>query len=362
MPLKELERLKAVNRFLRIDFSKEKELQEIVDLAAVICNTPTALITLLDHDTQHIKFKTGFNQLTTGREEAFCNYVLGTQEVLMVPDARLDERFIRNPLVIGDPNIRFYAGSPLNTSDGHTLGSLCVIDQYPKELTGMQLQMLEVLSRQVIQLLEFDVSLNVLKEQLMKAKDTEIKLRSFFESSNGCHLLLDKNLEVLAFNKASSEFIEKHYQGKLKIGTLVTDFIHHEHLPTFIINCNAAISGFPVELEIPLTYANGQRYWWAISYEPAYNPDGEIIGVSYNATDITRRIEQEQKVWAQNESLRHIAYIQSHEIRRPVASILGLVNVFEAEDFKATRSELLMLKEAAQELDEKIRRIVGHAD
>jgi len=358
MPLKELERLQAVNRFLKLDFSKEKELQEIVNLAAVICGAPTALITLIDHDTQHIKFKTGFSGITSAREHAFCNHILGTSEVMTVPDAQLDERFHNNPLVIGDPNIRFYAGTALNTSDGHSLGSLCVLGQEPQELTTIQVQMLDILSRQVIHLMEFDASLTILKEQFIKAKDSEIKLRSFFESSTACHLLLDEELKLLAFNRAASEFVGGHYKAKLEVGMPVTGFIHPEHVAAFKINCEKAMSGIAVQVERPLTY-DGRSIWWALTFEPARNPDGEIIGVSYNATDITRRIEQEQKVWAQNESLRRIAYIQSHEMRRPVASILGLVNLFECEDFTATREELMMLKQASEELDEKIRMIVG---
>lgn len=360
MPLKELERLQAVNRFLKLEFSKEEELQEIVELAATICGTPTALITIIDENTQHIKFKKGFDRVTTTRQEAFCSYHLDQSDVMIVPDAQLDERFASNPLVTGNPNIRFYAGAPITTNDGQSLGSLCVIDQEPRTLTPMQQQMLEILSRQVIHLLEFDASLSILKEQFIQAKESEIKLRSFFESSSACHLLLNKELKVLAFNKAAGKFVEKNYNATLSIGIKVTDFIHPEHVPAFVTNCNTALNGTAVELEKNLTYRNGQNLWWALTYEPARNTDGEIIGVSYNATDITRRIEQEQKVWMQNKSLRRIAYIQSHEMRRPVASILGLIELFEHEGFTATREELILLKAAADELDDKIKTIVGY--
>jgi PAS domain S-box-containing protein len=360
MQLKEWERLQAVNRFVNLEFSKEEELQEIVELAAAICGTPTALITLIDENTQHIKFKKGFDRFTTTREESFCSYHLDQPEVMIVPDAQLDARFADNPLVTGSPNIRFYAGAPISTSDGQSLGSLCVIDQEPRTLTGMQQQMLEILSRQVIHLLEFEASLSILKEQVIQAKKSEIKLRSFFESSSACHLLLNKELEVMAFNKAASQFVKKNYDVTLAVGIKATDFIPTEHVPDFITNCNTALGGRDVELEKNFTYRSGENIWWTLTYSPARNPDGEIIGVSYNATDITRRIEQEQKVWAQNKSLRRIASIQSHEIRGPVASILGLVGLFERENFTATREELKLLKVAAEKLDERIRTIIGH--
>lgn len=135
MPLRELERLQAVNRFIKLEISKEKELQEIVELAASICGTPTALITLIGEDMQYIRFKTGFKYNTTRRKDAFCNHVIEQDELFMVLDTDLDNRFINNPLVTGGPHIRFYAASPLTTQDGHHLGSLCVIGQAPGELS-----------------------------------------------------------------------------------------------------------------------------------------------------------------------------------------------------------------------------------
>lgn len=110
MPLREILRLQAVNRFLKLEIDKEKELQAIVELAARICGTPTALITMVDDDTQYIKFKVGSDLETTDREQAFCNELIKLFEVLMVPDALLDKRFQNNPNVIGGCGIRFYAG------------------------------------------------------------------------------------------------------------------------------------------------------------------------------------------------------------------------------------------------------------
>src|SRR5471030_75989 len=109
MPQKELERLQAVTRFLKLKVSKEKEIQEIVELAAEICQTPTALITLLDHDTQYIKFRVGSDLETTTRQDAFCNHVIEQYEVMVVSDALKDERFVNSSLVTGDSSVRFYA-------------------------------------------------------------------------------------------------------------------------------------------------------------------------------------------------------------------------------------------------------------
>ncbi|QJD96884.1 PAS domain-containing protein [Mucilaginibacter robiniae] len=361
MPQRELERLQAVNRFLKLEISKDKELQEIVRLAALVCGTPTALITLIDQDSQYIKFEVGFEHTTTTREEAFCKHLLYQKEVMIVPDTHQDERFWGNKLVTGSSNIRFYAGTPIITTDGYSLGGLCVIDQQPRNLTLAQQQTLQFLAKQVIQLLEFDASLGIMKAQFIKAKDAEIKLRSYFESTSACHLLLNKELDVLAFNKATSSFVWLTYHVKLSTGMNVKDYMYSEHIPDFIDNCQQALSGEAVKIEKCFAYAK-EVIWWAITYEPARNPDGEIIGVSYNAIDITQRMVHESKVMQQNESLKQIAYIQSHEMRKPVASILGLVNLFKAENYQASQEELQVLEKAAEELDSKIKTIVNYTD
>lgn len=359
MPLKELERLQAVHRFLTLEFSKEQDLQDIVNLAADICKVPTALITLVDEHTQYIKFKTGTKLETTTRQAAFCNHVIETEEILMVPDALQDARFINNPLVTDSPNIRFYAGSPLTTQDGYVLGSLCVIGQVPKELSALQQKMLKILSKQVINILEFESSLKILKKQFIETKSAEIKLRSFFESSNSCHLLIGKDQELLAFNKSLANFIKKTYGLTVSTGAKISQYVSRSFLKEFTHNYLMAMSGKRVIVEKELKYGK-ESIWWYITFEPAYNPDKEIIGVSCNATDITERLEQEQKVMKQNKSLKEIANIQSHQLRRPVASIIGLMNLFKAEGYKASEEELRMLEKAVTELDEQIKRIVSH--
>lgn len=359
MPLKELERLQAVNRFLKLEISKEKELQDIVNFAADICGVPTALITLIDQDVQHIRFKVGFNKSTTSREEAFCNHVIGQQEVMIVPDALLDERFIHNPLVTKDPNIRFYAGAPLTTSDGHDLGSLCVIDQVPRELTVQQQKTLKMLSRQVIQLLEFDSSLNILKEQFITARQAEIELRSFFESSIDCHLLLGKDFEILAFNRSVERLIYAERGLSLQRGDQMGDYVHPDFREAFELNYRKALQGAAIFEQRMLTYGNRPIHWM-IKYEPALSPVGEIIGVSINSSDVTLRVQQEEKVAIQSDSLNQIAFIQSHELRRPVASIIGLLDLIKIDGRADEIDEFRLMEQVIRELDEKIRLIVNH--
>ncbi len=361
MPTKELERLKAVDRFLNFEFSKEKELQEIVRLAAQICGTPTALITLIDQNTQHIKFKQAFNFDTTARSNAFCNHVIESTDVLVVPDALQDTRFVHNPLVTTDPHVRFYAGAPLTTHDGHNLGSLCVIDQSPKQLSDLQQQILQAFSKQVIQLMEFEESLKILKDQYVEAKRSEIELRSFFESSIDCHLLLGKDFEILAFNKAWNNYAETSYGMPLLRGKSMTHYLHPENLRQFYQDYQKALKGTAVFTERKINQPDNEA-WHIQKFEPAFDNYGQIIGVSVNSADVTSKVTQEQIVETQNDSLKEIAFIQSHELRRPVASILGLMEILVLDGHVDKIEELQLLKAAVAELDKKIRQIVNYAD
>ncbi|RYY51879.1 MAG: GAF domain-containing protein, partial [Chitinophagaceae bacterium] len=162
MPLREFERIKALKRFLDIEFTREPELQKIVEIAAEICECPIALITLIDEDKQHIRFRTGTELQETKRSDAFCNHTIRDGQTLIVANAELDGRFTSNPLVTGEPNIRFYAGAPLVTVDGESLGSLCVIDTKARLLSEYQKRMLEFLRGQAMNLLEFEASVSIL--------------------------------------------------------------------------------------------------------------------------------------------------------------------------------------------------------
>ncbi|MXV16019.1 GAF domain-containing protein [Hufsiella ginkgonis] len=343
---------------MKLDIDREKELQEIVELVARICGTPTALITLIAEDLQHIKFKIGFDKSTTRRQDAFCNHVIEQKGVMIVPDATKDLRFVDNTLVTGHPNIRFYAGAPLTTSDGHSLGSLCVIDREPRELSPLQEQMLAALAKQVIQLLEFDASVQILKQQFIDARESENKLRSFFESSSSCHLLLNRDMEIVVFNKAVENFLRAVKDAELRTGAKMIDFIDPSLIPVFHKNFKKALAGKVTTIERMVDYKHG-KMWWSITFDPARNAAGEIIGVSYHASDITRRVEKEKQVQAQNDSLRHIAFMQSHELRRPVASISGIMNLIKAGNYGADKELYQLMEAAVNELDEKIKLIVN---
>jgi PAS domain S-box-containing protein len=155
-PPREAERLAELYRYGVLDTAPEKALDDLVQLAAYICQSPIAVVSLVDADRQWFKSKIGLTETQTSRIIAFCAHTILGDELFVVPDASVDDRFTDNPLVTGDPHIRFYCGAPLTTPDGHHIGTLGVIDRVPRELSQEQLEAMRVLSHQVMDHLNLD--------------------------------------------------------------------------------------------------------------------------------------------------------------------------------------------------------------
>lgn len=150
----ELERVAALRSYAILDTACEARFDEIARLAARLLDMPIAAISLVDASRQWFKARIGLPQAETPRDEAFCAYTILDAAPLVVPDATADRRFADNPMVTGEPGIRFYAGVPLTTPDGYRLGSLCVIDRRARALSAEQIETLAILGRTVMTTLE----------------------------------------------------------------------------------------------------------------------------------------------------------------------------------------------------------------
>jgi GAF domain-containing protein len=154
VPRDEQRRLQILRDYQILDTAAEKVFDDITSLAANVCNAPICLLTFVDADRQWFKSNVGLAVKETSREYSFCSHALLEPDIFVVPDARADERFADNPLVTGEPSIRFYAGVPLRTPEGAAVGTLCVIDREPRQLTQQQLDKIKALAASAVLLLE----------------------------------------------------------------------------------------------------------------------------------------------------------------------------------------------------------------
>lgn len=154
LPADEAERLEALRRYRILDTPAEAAFDDIVEITARLCDAPIAVINLIDEHRQWFKAELGLGCRETPRGVSICTHAIMLPDMLVVRDTTLDPRFEGNPLVIGAPHLRFYAGAVLRTPDGRSLGTLCVLDYVPRDLSDPQLDALQAMARQVMAQLE----------------------------------------------------------------------------------------------------------------------------------------------------------------------------------------------------------------
>jgi diguanylate cyclase (GGDEF)-like protein len=193
IPANESQRLEALAQYHILDTLDEQAYDDITFLASQICGVPIALVSLIDKDRQWFKSKIGIDVTETSRDIAFCAHaILEPETLMMVPDTAQDFRFADNPFVTSEPHIRFYAGAPLVTPGGDALGTLCVIDKKPRDLTELQRRALSALSRQIVAQLELRKALDHLAIRVQESIEYEEKLESYQRKLE----LINASLEV----------------------------------------------------------------------------------------------------------------------------------------------------------------------
>ena len=235
-PVTETLRLLELHGLGILDTPAEQAYDDVVSLAALICDAPIALISLVDEDRQWFKARVGLNEMETPRGAAFCAHAITDPDhVMEVPDALQDPRFVNNPLVTGDPEIRFYAGAPLVTPSGSALGTVCVIDRVPRKLTEVQSNALKALSRQVVQLLALrraNAELEMLtRAQLTHQQEMEAHEKQLEEENHVLTLqTLTDALTNLKNRRAFDRILANEYARSLRarsgLGLLMVDVDH----------------------------------------------------------------------------------------------------------------------------------------
>ncbi len=175
----EKERLASLESYSIMDTLPEEDYDNLTTIAAAICGAPISAVSLLDNERQWFKSKYGLDVSETPKEVAFCAHAINEEDIFIVQDSRLDERFVDNPVVTGDPHVIFYAGVPLCSDEGLPLGTLCVIDHKPRLLSQNQIRSLKALANQVMKLLELRKANAQLKKTLEDLDEKNCELEQF---------------------------------------------------------------------------------------------------------------------------------------------------------------------------------------
>ncbi|WP_096595425.1 PAS domain S-box protein [Calothrix sp. NIES-2098] len=283
LPKNERQRLELLHQYQILDTPSEEIFDELAQLAADVCDVSIAVISLVDAEREWFKSKVGINQSEIPRSISFGTYTILESEILIVPDILQDERFAANPLVISEPYCRSYAGVPLITASGFTIGSLCVFDSAPRNFSDKEQTILQKLGRQIIKYLDFK------REKIINESQKNFNL--LFLNHPHPMLVIDcptmrflaiNNAAVINYGYSQEEFLQMH----------LTDILLPEHIP--VIKQHFAQNK---------TYTNCSKEW------QHRRKDGQIIDVEvfahsieyagHNARlgvirDITNRKRQEQ--------------------------------------------------------------------
>lgn len=331
-----LERLRSLGV---LDTLPQAAYDHITSLASAICDTPIALISLVDQDRQWFKSRVGLDAAQTPRELAFCAHAIHTpDQVMVVNDALSDVRFHDNPLVTGQPDIRFYAGAPIVTDDGFALGTVCVIDQHSRTLNDSQLVALQNLAKLVLSLMEHDAQRRAMEAERERAAAREAEVQSALTAA-GLDLLsyVDTDYRYRDVNRCYLDYWAK---PEIDIVGRRIPELMGEALFSSVVkpHFDRALSGEEVSYEAVIDFPGKGRRAVEVSYLPVKNAQGAISGVVVRAHDIHGIRLREHRLQSTVEQLEHktlelqrFIHIISHDLREPINTIHNFASLL-AED------------------------------
>lgn len=328
-PHNETQRLARLQQFGVLDTLPQEAFDHITALASAICETPIALISLVDHGRQWFKSRVGLETQQTSRELAFCAHaILEPDRVMVVEDATRDTRFHDNPLVASSPDIRFYAGAPIVTKEGFALGTVCVIDRRSRTLGEAKCKALQSLAKLVLSLLEHQQEHHetMTRTALESARESEIQtaltaagldLLSFVDSDYVYRYVNRCYLEY--WNKATEDIVGR------RVSDLVGDTVFATVVKPYL---DVALRGQEVSYEASISFPGRGTRSVEVTYLPVRNSAGKISGVVVRAHDIHALHLREDRLKATIEALEHktleqqrFIHIVSHDLKEPINTI-----------------------------------------
>jgi formate hydrogenlyase transcriptional activator len=306
----EHERLGALHAYDVLDSLPEREFDDLALAAARLCDTPFALVSLVDGDRHWLKATVGLIETETLRDVAFCAHAILQRDVFVVENALADQRFSSDPLVMGPPYVRFYAGAPLLTTDGQALGTLCVLDRTPRPLTVQQAEALRALSRQVVAQLELRRIRKALSRTTAETRASMEALRAseefktrLIECSRDCIKVLDLDGRLLSMNAGGMEALEICELAPF-VNTSWIDFWQGEDRERAQAAVHAARNGHVGRFVGRFrTMQTGKPLWFDVVVNAILDADGRPQRLLALSRDVTELKHAEEVLWQAHDEL-----------------------------------------------------------